>query len=120
MGDAPHIRELRILGMAVRVDDALGHAVVAHDGRITWDELQTVKNCLWGPEARAIEVFPSDFDVVNTGDFRHLWRLGAGDFCPDLLGHCPSNGMLTDALEDRHLAAWSEADAAFAAGQDGK
>lgn len=40
---------------------------------ITWDELQTLKReCGYG-DADAIEVFPSDADVINVANMRHLW-----------------------------------------------
>lgn len=40
---------------------------------ISWDDLQRLKReCGYG-DADAIEVFPSDADVVNVADMRHLW-----------------------------------------------
>ena len=108
-----HQVETYVLGRPVLIDHELGHLMVSHDGAITWDELQAIKNEVWGKEAQAIEIYPRESDLVNSGFFRHLWRLGDGDFCPDLLGHRPSNGLLLDALEDRHLAAWAEAAEVF-------
>lgn len=103
-------REVMAAGFPVMVDDQLGHLMVAHSGSITWDQLQAVKNAVWGAEARAIEVYPRSSDLVNAGPFRHLWRLGEGDFCPDLIGHDAGNAYDADNLEHRHLAAWAEAD----------
>ncbi len=104
----------------VSVDDGLGHMEIGHDGTITWDDMQAIKAYVWGDGARAIEVYPASADVVNAGNFRHLWRLGPGDFCPDLLEHRPSGHYATrcaedcpDALELRHRAAWAEADEVF-------
>ena len=96
-------------GIEAEEHEALGHLIVRHDGSITWDQLQSVKNEVWGPDARAVEVYPAQGDVVNAGNMRHLWRLGAGDFCPDLLGHELSNVLDDDNLEHRHRAAWAEA-----------
>lgn len=110
---APEIRTARIDGLDVTVDDTLGHITVAHDGAITWDALQAVKNAVWGESARAIEVYPVQGSVVNSGNFRHLWRLGPGDFCPDLLGHEMSDVFDDDNLEHRHLAAWAGSDEVF-------
>lgn len=87
--------------------------MVAHDGSITWDQLQRIKDAAWGQEARAIEVYPRRSDLVNTGNFRHLWRLGIGDFAPDLLRHDVPNSLDDDNLVNRHLAAWSEAEDVF-------
>lgn len=101
-------------GIEAEEHEALGHLIVKHDGRITWDQLQAVKNEVWGPDARAIEVYPAQGDFVNNGNIRHLWRLGPGDFCPDLLKHEASNVFDDDNLEHRHLAAWSEACGVFA------
>ena len=92
-------------GFEVRVDVALGHLSVAHDGTITWDQLQEIKNLAWGTDASAIEVYPAARNLVNSRYMRHLWRLGKTDFCPDLLGD--DNGQ--DSLQARHALAWSEA-----------
>lgn len=114
MTSADHIRTLDICGYQVTVDDALGKLCVAHDGTMSWDRLQEIKTIVWGPDARAIEVYPRAADVVNSGNYRHLWRLGDGDFCPDLLGcHLPDfMASVSDRLLSRCHAAWSEADAA--------
>lgn len=108
-------KELIVLGYLVMVDHQLGHLMVSHDGRITWDQLQAIKCEVWGADARAIEVYPRAADVVNTGHFRHLWRLGQGDFCPDLLQHEPSlpEPWARDHLEARHREAWAEAEEVF-------
>lgn len=104
-------QELIVAGFPVLVDHRMGHMQVSHDGAITWDQLQAIKAEVWGADARAIEVYPRAADVVNTGNFRHLWRLGPGDFCPDLLSHeRPASG---DRLEDRHRDAWRAAEEAF-------
>ncbi len=84
--DYPDPIEMEVLGFDVMVDDTLGHLAVAHDGSITWDQLQAIKNLVWGSDARAIEVYPVQTEVINNAPLRHLWRLGADDFCPDLLG----------------------------------
>ena len=108
------IRSIMLCGFACTVNDALGHVEVAHDGTITWDQLQAIKTALWGAEARAIEVFPAQGDVVNCGNYRHLWRLGARDFCPDLLGRGLDHkwGLMTfDGLFSRYRNVWDEAEA---------
>lgn len=109
----PEIRVYTIEGLdgiEVRENVPLGHLMIEHDGTVSWDQLQVIKNEVWGPEARAIEVYPADRDVVNTGNYRHLWRLGAVDFCPDMLGREPSDPALGDSLEARWREAWREAD----------
>lgn len=111
---ALHQRQIIALGFDVLLDDRLGHLMVSHDGSITWDQLQAIKSAIWGEDARAIEVYPAASDVVNSGNFRHLWRLGESDFCPDLLEHEPGNVFADDNLEHRHLGAWTEAKAVFA------
>lgn len=103
--DYPDPIETEVMGFAVMVDEALGHLTVTHDGSLTWDQLQGIKCAVWGNEARAIEVYPASADVVNNGQFRHLWRLGADDFCPDLLGHSEPK----QTLERRFNKTWDAA-----------
>lgn len=104
---------LTVCGFACSLDERLGLLSVAHDGRITWDELQAVKDAVWGVQTRAIEVYPRRADVVNSGNWRHLWRLGPGDWCPDLLEHRPASPGGFDRLEARHHAAWATAEEVF-------
>jgi hypothetical protein len=106
-------KELIVAGFPIVVDHQMGHIAVAHDGAISWDQLQAIKNAIWGADARAVEVYPRQGDLVNSGNFRHLWRLGEGDFCPDLLMHDASDTSHGDSLEQRHRAAWAEADEVF-------
>lgn len=108
-----HIRKIEFDGLVVTIDDSLGKLMVAHHNGMGWDELQRIKNHVWGESARAIEVFPVQGAVVDSGPFRHLWRLGRGDFCPDLLGHEMSDPFDDDCLEHRHLAAWAGSDEVF-------
>lgn len=103
--DYPEPTEANILGFHVTIDDTLGHLIVAHDGSLTWDQLQAIKCEVWGDDTRAIEVYPAAADVVNNGQYRHLWRLGADDFCPDLLGHIEPR----QTLERRFHKAWEAA-----------
>lgn len=103
--DYPDPVEMEIMGFQVMVDDTLGHLAVTHDGSITWDQLQAIKNLVWGQDARAIEVYPVQADVINNAPLRHLWRLGADDFCPDLLGRPQPK----QTLEARFHKAWEDA-----------
>lgn len=101
-------------GVFVQENVPLGHLIVEHDGSITWDQLQIVKNEIWGEAARAIEVYPVQADIVNTGNYRHLWRLGRGDFCPDLLGEGGVQVPPWDmTLEERCRSAWRAAEEVF-------
>lgn len=86
--------------VAVQLDEPRGLLSVEHDGSITWDELQALKNEHFGPEAVAIEVFPPHSLVVNSLPMRHLWKLGAGDYWPDLTGRKPVGDL---GLRDREL-----------------
>jgi hypothetical protein len=48
-------------------------AISRNDGdRLTWEELQKVKQEVWG-DAVCIEVYPAESDVVNLRHTRHLW-----------------------------------------------
>lgn len=48
-------------------------AIWRKDGeRLTWEELQKVKQDLWGDRI-AIEAYPAEADVVNLRHTRHLW-----------------------------------------------
>lgn len=102
--DYPDPVETIILGYQVLVDDTLGHLAVQHDGSITWDELQGIKNAVWGPEERAVEIYPAHDMLVNNATMRHLWRLGPDDFCPDLLGRA----MGKQTLEARFQKVWED------------
>lgn len=81
-------------------DERRGLLSVEHDGTITWDELQAIKNEHWGSEAVAIEVYPPESRVVNNVPMRHLWRLGSGDWWPDLSGQKPHGDL---SLKERDL-----------------
>jgi hypothetical protein len=83
----------------------MGQISVRHDGHIAWETLQQIKSAVWGPEARAIEVYPADSQIVNNVFARHLWLLGKDDFCPDLLG----DAHFPDTLESRYRRAWQPA-----------
>ncbi|HEV2501629.1 MAG TPA: hypothetical protein VGV39_01050 [Mesorhizobium sp.] len=75
---------------------------VEHDGSITWDELQAIKNNLAGGVAVTIEVYPPADRVVNNIAMRHLWLLGDDEWWPDL----GREGEVRPAtLRDRYLAA---------------
>lgn len=40
---------------------------------ITWDQLQTIKKeCGFG-DLDAVEFFPAEKDIINTGNYRHLY-----------------------------------------------
>lgn len=86
----------------VYLDEQLGLLSIEHDGSIGWDQLQAVKELVWGPHVAAIEVYPPRDRVVNNIEMRHLWRLGADDWWPDL----GREGLAEPAcLRDRYLAA---------------
>lgn len=84
----------------VHHDELRGLLSVEHDGTITWDELQDIKNQYWGPETAAIEVYPPKSLVVNSLPMRHLWKLGATDWWPDLTGQKPMDDL---SLRERDL-----------------
>jgi hypothetical protein len=56
-------------GKAVRLD------IERKDGLdgITWDELQGIKNDCGFSDCDAVEFYPSESDVINTGNLRHLY-----------------------------------------------
>ena len=91
--------------VGVLLDDLRGLLSVEHDGTITWDELQELKNEYFGPDVVAIEVYPPHSNVVNSLPMRHLWRLGAQEYWPDLTGQ-KAVGDLT--LRDREILTRSE------------
>lgn len=45
---------------------------------ITWEDLQRIKREAGYGDQDAVEVFPSDIDVVNVANIRHLWILPSG------------------------------------------
>ncbi|OYR25665.1 DUF7694 domain-containing protein [Brucella pseudogrignonensis] len=91
--------------VGVLLDELRGLMSVEHDGTITWDELQELKNKYFGPDVVAIEVYPPHSNVVNSLPMRHLWKLGAGEYWPDLTGQ-RLVGDLT--LRDREILTRTE------------
>lgn len=47
---------------------------MSEDG-ITWDQLQCLKREAGYGDQFAVEIYPSDADVVNVANMRHLWVL---------------------------------------------
>lgn len=43
--------------------------------KMTWDELQQIKADVGYGDSFAVEVYPSDKDVINVANMRHLWIL---------------------------------------------
>lgn len=91
--------------IGVFLDELRGLMSVEHDGTITWDELQALKNEHFGTDAVAIEVYPPHSHVANSLPMRHLWKLGSGEYWPDLTGQ-RLVGDLT--LRDREILTRSE------------
>lgn len=98
-------KNIRVLGYVVMVDNQLGHLMIKYGGVMQWTEIQAIKDEVWGVEARAIEVYPARSQLIDHGEYRHLWRLGPNDFCPDLVG----SDNAEDSLISRHAVAWAEA-----------
>ncbi|MFQ0815766.1 hypothetical protein AVM02_07590 [Brucella anthropi] len=89
----------------VQLDELRGLLSIEHDGTITWDELQALKNEYFGPDVVAIEVYPPHSHVADSLPMRHLWKLGAGEYWPDLTGQ-RLVGDLT--LRDREILTRTE------------
>lgn len=43
--------------------------------KLTWDELQDIKDKVGYGDSLAIEIYPKNKDVVNVANMRHLWVL---------------------------------------------
>jgi len=91
--------------VGVLLDELRGLLSVEHNGSITWDELQELKNEDFGADAVAIEVYPPNSHVVNSLPMRHLWKLGAGEYWPDLTGQKLVGDL---SLRDREILTRSE------------
>ncbi len=61
--------------MGCWLDSDIDRIEVQHLGDLTWDELQKIKNLVWGEQACAIEIYPPQPELVNGGNYRHLWKL---------------------------------------------
>lgn len=61
---------------------SVNRAAISNDGGwqqdITWEELQRLKREAGYGDFEAVEVFPTDENVVNVANMRHLWILPAG------------------------------------------
>ncbi len=79
----------------IAVDDrwcpagVLGHVWVKRaDGQPaepTFYEWQMIKCLAFGSHARAVEIFPAQNKLYDTGNFRHLWDLPSGVAAPCLV-----------------------------------
>lgn len=55
---------------------------IEHDGSIDWDAMQQIKNEWFGENVTCYEVYPKSSDVINCGNYRHLWRApNMADYC---------------------------------------
>lgn len=58
---------------------SVNRTIINQDGQwqdnLTWDELQEVKRQIGHGDSFAVEVYPSDRDIVNVANLRHLWVL---------------------------------------------
>ncbi len=55
---------------------------IEHNGNVSWDTLQQIKNDFFGENVTCCEVYPAAGDVINNGNFRHLWRMpNMAEFC---------------------------------------
>lgn len=54
-----------------------------HKDGIPWDDLQEIKNEVFGPEATAVEIYPPQPEVVDEVNMRHLWLVPEG-YLPSL------------------------------------
>lgn len=61
---------------------------------ISWDELQLVKNKVFGQESWAIEIFPAESELVNMRNVRHLWLVENKDSLPNLKTILKGIGMI--------------------------
>lgn len=55
---------------------------IEHDGNLTWDTMQQIKNDWFGSHVECFEKYPPQGQVVNNGNYRHLWRW------PDMAAMC--------------------------------
>ena len=55
--------------------DAIRLDIERKDGKdgITWDEIQRIKNDCGFKDQDAIEFYPAEADVINTGNVRHIY-----------------------------------------------
>lgn len=60
---------------AYKDESAIRLDIERKDGQdgITWDQMQTIKNACGFEDQDAIEFFPKEVDVINTGNLRHLY-----------------------------------------------
>jgi hypothetical protein len=42
---------------------------------VSWYEMQFIKNIVIGPDEYAIEIYPSEDDLVDNANIRHLWKV---------------------------------------------
>lgn len=55
---------------------------IEHDGNVTFDTMQQIKNDFFGSNVTCKEVYPATANLINTGNFRHLFRdANIAEFC---------------------------------------
>ena len=84
-------REPLQMPKALEMIDDGGHLIVwRRDGKsgIPWETLQALKSQVWGPDARAVEVYPAESNVMYEQNARHLFRVPDELHVPDLRGNC--------------------------------
>lgn len=58
---------------------SINRTVISPDGDwvdgLTWDELQEIKRQAGRGDRWAVEIYPSDQEIVNVANMRHLWLL---------------------------------------------
>jgi hypothetical protein len=76
------VQIFRPQGQPIRL--SICRSILAADGSwkdgITWDEMQKVKSDVGFGDSWAVEVFPSDDQVINVANFRHLWIVPRPEF----------------------------------------
>lgn len=72
----------RVTLAETRTRSESSHTVLIYEDRLaihngdalSWEDLASIKNELWGPDVMAFEAFPVDEEVINLRPTRHLWR----------------------------------------------
>jgi hypothetical protein len=54
---------------------------------ITWDEIQDIKRQCGRGGRRAYEIFPEDDNIINNGNYRHIWIPSDPNTFPEMLNH---------------------------------
>jgi len=92
-----------------RVLEYADRLAVHHGDSLSWSDLASIRDAIWGPGVAAVEVFPPAREVIDLRPTRHLWRSDLVDRavreCSDRMHalHAPQGKRVANEREEATL-----------------